>query len=133
MSNRPIRTIVVHCSDSPDTQDIGLKEITAWHKARGFDTVGYHAICRRDGTIEVGRPEETIGAHAKGHNADSLGVCVVGRRDFSPAQMLALITLLRSWMRKYKLEPQDVKGHYELDNGKTCPNLELEAVRKSLV
>ncbi len=129
---RQIKRLVVHCSDSPDTMDIGKKEITEWHKQRGFDTIGYHAVCRRDGTIETGRPEETIGAHVQGHNSDSLGVCVVGRKDFSPAQMLALITLLRGWMRKYNIAPQNVLGHYELDKGKSCPNLKMSEVRKSI-
>lgn len=129
---RKISRICVHCSDSPDTQDIGLKEITAWHVARGFKTAGYHAIVRRSGAIEIGRPESEIGAHVQGHNADTLGVCVVGRKDFTPAQMIALITLVRSWMRKYGIPVERVLGHYELDKGKTCPNLPMPAVRKSL-
>ena len=130
---RAIKRIVVHCSDSPDSQDIGAKEITQWHLARGFATIGYHAVVRRDGTIEIGRPEDQIGAHVEGHNSDSLGVCIVGRKDFSPAQMLAVITLVRSWMRKYGIAPQAVLGHYELDtHGKTCPNLQMIAFRKSI-
>jgi len=129
---RPVHTLIIHCSDSPDTQDIGRKEITAWHKARGFKTIGYHAVIRRDGSIETGRPEEEMGAHVEGHNTGSLGVCVVGRKDFSPAQMLALITLVRSWMRKYKLGAQDVKGHYEFNSGKSCPNMDANAIRKAV-
>jgi len=129
---RKISRVVIHCSDSPDTMDIGKAEITEWHKQRGFDTIGYHAVCRRDGSIEIGRPEDAVGAHVKGHNADSLGVCVVGRKDFTPAQMIALITLVRSWMRKYNITAQNVLGHYELDKGKSCPNLNLNSLREAI-
>jgi len=129
---RQIRRIVIHCSDSADSQDIGRDEITAWHRARGFATIGYHSCIRRSGAIEIGRPESEIGAHVQGHNADTLGVCVVGRKDFTPAQMLALVTLVRSWMRKYNIPADKVLGHYELDSGKSCPNLKMSDVRKAL-
>lgn len=130
---RTINEIIIHCSDSPDTRDIGVKEITEWHIARGFKTVGYHAVVRRNGSIEIGRPEEEVGAHVEGHNATSLGVCLVGQKDFSPAQMIALFTLVRSWMRKYNIPYANVKGHYEYQPGKTCPNLDCNAIRKALV
>ncbi len=130
---RKITRIVVHCSDSPDSMDIGVKEIRKWHvQDNGWSDVGYHAVCRRDGTIEIGRPEEQAGAHVAGHNVDSLAVCLVGRKDFSPAQMLALVTLVRSWMRKYNITAQNVLGHTELDPKKSCPNLPLNAVRKAV-
>jgi hypothetical protein len=103
---RTVRRIVVHCSDSPDAFDIGVAEIRSWHtgpppKGNGWKDVGYHAIVRRDGSIEVGRAEATVGAHVAGHNADTLAVCVVGRRDFAPVQMFALVALIRSWMIPY--------------------------------
>src|SRR5690625_2478479 len=72
--------IVAHCSASPPSQDIGVKEIDRWHRARGFFEVGYHAVIRRDGTLELGRDWDDIGAHARegGFNRTSIGVCLVG-------------------------------------------------------
>ena len=48
-------TIVIHCTQTPDTMDIGADEIKKWHKNRGFDTIGYHFVIRRDGHVEKGR------------------------------------------------------------------------------
>ena len=61
---RDITEIFLHCSATWSKQDIGLKEITAWHTApkskggRGWSHVGYHYIIRRDGTVEKGCPIE---------------------------------------------------------------------------
>lgn len=81
-SIRRITKHIVHCSDSPSGD---VKEIRRWHKERGWDDVGYHFIVRRDGEIEVGRTLDVPGAHCAGHNADSVGTCLVGREVFTPA------------------------------------------------
>jgi hypothetical protein len=73
--------IVVHCSATGPAADIGVAQITQWHKQRGFDTVGYHYVIRRNGTLETGRRESEIGAHVRGHNANSIGVCLAGGVD----------------------------------------------------
>lgn len=58
-----------------------IEEITQWHKARGFDTIGYHFVIQKNGSVDAGRNIHQYGAHAKGKNTDSIGVCFVG--DFS--------------------------------------------------
>lgn len=74
--------IVVHCSATTPKQDIGSETIHTWHtRDRGFAAIGYHFVIRRDGTIEQGRPINAIGAHVQGHNASSLGICLVGGLD----------------------------------------------------
>ena len=75
---RKISEIIVHCSATSEMRDFGAKDIDLWHKAQGWDCIGYHYVVRIDGTIEEGRPVERIGAHCKGHNAYSIGVCYVG-------------------------------------------------------
>ena len=75
---RRIDKVIIHCSDTYHNMDIGVKQIRRWHKKRGFNDVGYHYIIRRDGTLETGRPIEKIGAHCKGQNRHSIGVCFVG-------------------------------------------------------
>lgn len=52
--------------------------IRGWHLDRGFADIGYHKVIRRDGTIENGRDTHLIGAHARGKNRDSLGICLEG-------------------------------------------------------
>lgn len=59
--------------------------------------IGYHFLVRKDGTIYQGRPEDTIGAHAKGANHDSIGICAEGdfmKEEMNPLQLNALIDLV---------------------------------------
>jgi len=134
---RPIKLLVVHCSDSPDDRDIGAREIREWHtlpppKGRGFTDIGYHYVVRRSGVIEEGRPIAAVGAHVRGFNRLSIGICLVGRKDFDKRQLRALVSLLRSLLETFKLDAEDVVGHYELDSNKTCPNLPMGALRSEL-
>jgi N-acetylmuramoyl-L-alanine amidase len=127
---RKIEKLVVHCSDSQDSVDIGVKQIRRWHvEDNGWSDIGYHYVIRRDGRIERGRQDDTPGAHVRGHNSDSIGICVVGRTNFDTRQTQALYGLLRGLMEKYDLGVEDVWGHYELDDGKTCPNMEMTCIR----
>ena len=75
---RKINLIVVHCSATPEGRDVTAADINKMHIARGFKKIGYHYVVRLDGTVETGRKENEIGAHAKGYNANSIGVCYVG-------------------------------------------------------
>ena len=123
---RKISEIIVHCSATAELRDFGAKDIDLWHKAQGWDCIGYHYVVRIDGTIEEGRPVERIGAHCKGHNAYSIGVCYVGGLDKSgkpkdtrtPLQKQALARLLKQLRAKY---PNAVIcGHRDFAN-KACP------------
>lgn len=78
---RTINKIIVHCAATPETMDIGAQEIKAWHLQRGWSDIGYHYIIKRDGKLERGRPIDIAGAHARGHNIDSIAVCLIGGVD----------------------------------------------------
>ena len=120
---RDINLIVVHCSDSPDDRHVDAAEIHRWHLERGFDGIGYHKVIKRDGVVENGRPEYWSGAHAKGHNKNSLGVCLIGRDSFSDDQIVSLYYVLDDWRQKYP--NAKIVGHCDLDSGKTCPNFDV--------
>jgi N-acetylmuramoyl-L-alanine amidase len=135
---RNIKRIVVHCTDSEDSIDVGFREINDWHKERGWlspsgISCGYHYIIRRNGAIENGRPEEERGAHVKGHNTTSIGVVWVGRKTLGPTQKKELCKLLRTLINKHKLSPLDIWGHYELSSNKTCPNLDMDWLRAEVL
>ena len=119
----PIRYLVVHCTDSPDDRDVTAEEVHRWHRQRGWDGIGYHALIRRDGAIERGRPTYWPGAHARGFNGVSLGVCLAGQFVFSEAQMWTLEALLKKWLEAYP--DAEVVGHRDLDGLKTCPNFDV--------
>ncbi|AVJ51900.1 N-acetylmuramoyl-L-alanine amidase [Escherichia phage Ebrios] len=123
--------IFVHCSATKATQDVGVREIRQWHKEQGWLDVGYHFIIRRDGTVEDGRDVNAVGSHARGHNHNSVGVCLVGGIDekgrheanFTPQQMSSLRTLLEVLMDKY---PSAVlKAHHDVAP-KACPSFDLQ-------
>lgn len=82
--------IVVHCSATRPSQDIGAAEIRQWHLARGYQDIGYHLVIRRNGRIELGRPLDAIGAHVTGFNSISVSLCMVGGLlpDGKPADVL---------------------------------------------
>ena len=78
---RHINLVVIHCSATQEGVDYDVATIRKWHKLRGFKDIGYHFLVHLDGRIEKGRPVEQIGAHAKGYNRDSIGVCYIGGLD----------------------------------------------------
>lgn len=75
--------IVVHCSATRQGTELTPEALDLMHRRRGFNGTGYHYYIRRDGTVVPGRPEERIGAHAKGYNAHSIGICYEGGLDRS--------------------------------------------------
>ena len=78
---RDINLIVVHCSATRVNQNFTVEQLEACHKARGFDTIGYHYYITKDGTLYPCRPERIAGAHARHYNAHSIGICYEGGLD----------------------------------------------------
>lgn len=120
---------MIHCSDSCDSLDLGAREIRQWHLERGWSDIGYHFVVRKNGTIELGRPIGKVGAHVKGHNKRSIGICWVGRKTITHKQYSVLTELAAALMKEFKLPFDQIQGHYELDDLKTCPNLDMNRVR----
>ena len=93
------------------------------HLGFGWDGIGYHQVICRDGTREAGRPEYWQGAHVKGVNDRSLSVCLIGRNEFTEAQMNSLAALLFDWTARYP--GARVLGHRDAtETHKTCPNFD---------
>ena len=124
---RTITLIVIHCSAVRPDQTSSAKDIDNWHKDRGFNGIGYHYVIRRDGTIELGRPEWQVGAHCIPHNAHSIGICYEGGYDErgesadtrTEAQKQTLRKLLEQLHERY---PRAViVGHHDLYPPKPCP------------
>ena len=126
---REIKEIILHCSATWAKQDIGVKEIRQWHmlpepRGRGWSHIGYHYVIRRDGRLEEGCPLETPGIHCSGHNAKSIGICLVGggpngeENNFTRDQFDMLAKLIGQLRQKYPLA--SIHGHNEFAN-KACP------------
>lgn len=128
---RKIDRIILHCSATPEGREVSAAQITAWHKSRGFRTIGYHWIVALDGSVSAGRPEAEIGAHCLGQNANSIGVCYIGGLDRdslqpkdtrTPAQREALRRLVRELQLRYP--GATVHAHREFAP-KACPCFDI--------
>lgn len=133
-----IKELIIHCSATPEGKDYIVDQIRQWHKQRGFNDIGYHYVIYRDGSIHKGRPENQIGAHCKGHNAISLGICYIGglskdgktpKDTRTKEQKKALIELLSSLKKKYP--SAKIYPHYKFAN-KACPCFDAEEEYKNL-
>jgi N-acetyl-anhydromuramyl-L-alanine amidase AmpD len=125
--------IILHTSDSPDTLDVGVREVREWHvKGRGWKDVGYHYVIRRNGAIEDGRPVDQRGAHCEGKNAESIGICWIGRDRMTEVQRESMYELVSDLLDEFGLKSKDVYGHREFNAGKTCPNFDPEDFRNDL-
>jgi len=118
-----INTIVIHCSASPQGRGDDAATIHRWHKQRGWAGIGYNWVIVESGAVQAGRPEYWTGAHCKGHNTGSIGICLIGEDTFTDEQMSALVGMVRILKAKYP--GAEVLGHYQLDDGKTCPNIDI--------
>jgi len=121
---RFVDTIIVHCSDSDVPEHDNVATIDEWHKKRGFSSIGYHFVITKK-AIEQGRPIDIVGAHCKGFNEGSIGICVTGRHGFSTKQMDMLSTLVRVLKMCYPTI-EYVKPHHFFNPDKTCPNFKHE-------
>ena len=129
---RKIDKVIIHCAATRPSMDIGAKEIREWHiKQRKWSDIGYHYVIRRNGELEDGRPLEIAGAHTQGHNAHSIGICLVGgindarraENNFTPEQWRTLERILR--FLKSSLKGITIHGHNEFAK-KACPSFDVQ-------
>ena len=116
---RKLNEIVIHCLATEQGKEISVKQITKWHKNRGFRDIGYHFVIHIDGKIERGRPLAVMGAHAKGHNRNSVGIVYVGgliNRSPADTRTVPQIHALRGLTEALKSAFNIVKvvGHRDL-------------------
>ena len=129
---RTIDKIIIHCSATLPGQRVDVETITRWHKQRGFKTIGYHFFIDRSGTIHAGRPLEQQGAHCKGQNARSIGICYEGglNKEGKPydtrtiMQRIAMKELVAQLQERFT--EATVHGHREFAN-KACPCFDVAA------
>ncbi len=105
--------------------------------------IGYHFVIgngslSEDGEVEEGRPQWAVGAHAREHNSDTIGICLVGNfNDTYPTeeQMRSLGMLLKNLLSEYDLSSSSIILHRDLSGCKTlCPgdNLTREMIVNSI-
>lgn len=130
---RKITEIIVHCTATRAGREVDVKEIEAWHKARGFKTIGYHFVVKLNGEVVKGRDIRVAGAHCLGHNSNSVGICYVGGLDINgkpydtrtDAQKRALRSKIMELKRQFP--HASVHGHCEFSN-KACPCFDVKSL-----
>ena len=136
---RTIGHIIVHCSATQPTGWFAelpfaeqVAEIKRWHLERGWSDIGYHYLIGRNGAMLEGRPLAAKGAHCKGRNSNSVGICLIGgfgssendnpEDHFTPKQLDALRLLIASIKRKHTITR--ISGHNE-HAAKACPGFNV--------
>jgi N-acetylmuramoyl-L-alanine amidase len=136
---RDINKIILHCSATREGQDISTETIRGWHvNERGWSDIGYHYVVLLDGTVDKARPVERQGAHVRGKNKGSIGVCYIGGcdADMNPkdtrneAQKKSLEELITYLMESY--DDATLHGHNEFSS-KACPSFNVQEVYKELI
>ena len=136
---RKIDKIIVHCSATPKGKHFSADTIRSWHLERGFSDIGYHYIVHLDGTMEYGRMVDVQGAHCKGENKSSIGVCYIGgmdenmkewedtRTEEQSATLVDLLSLLK------KFHPNaEIYGHRDFST-KMCPSYDAKEEYKYIL
>lgn len=125
--------LVVHCSATNTKQDIGKEDIDKWHRKRKMLGIGYHYVIRRDGVLEEGREHTLMGAHVRGHNENSIGICLVGgvdekgkpEQNYEAAQYETLKSLLK--YLKFQHPDAIIQGHRDFPGvAKACPCFDVK-------
>ncbi|MCT4566140.1 MAG: peptidoglycan recognition protein family protein [Maledivibacter sp.] len=128
--NKPCK-IIIHHSLTKDGKVVDFNAIKRYHiETNGWRDIGYHYVIENVNDqykILKGRDEKAIGAHTKGENANSIGICLVGNFDVQlvPSNQLEkLVELIKDIRNRYGNIP--VHGHCDFPNPdtgyrKSCP------------
>ena len=136
--------IVIHHSLTKDSGTVSWLAIRKYHVLDlGWSDIGYHAGVELVETgslshyeILMGRAWDQAGAHTKGENHRSLGLCVVGDFDLEAPSRPALeaaARIIRLWMKLYRITSDEIYRHSHFST-KSCPGrlFDLEALRRLL-
>lgn len=130
---RLINEIIVHCAYTKASMDIGADWIRKIHvEQNGWSDIGYHYIIKRNGDIDHGRPIAAIGAHCKGKNRHSVGVCLIGGMsdnnepvdNYTEAQFKRLRQIVSDLKMQFP-GIDKVSGHCDY-SAKPCPCINVQ-------
>lgn len=118
---------MVHCSATRCDRPYSVENLISTGVAK-YGQASYHWFVRRNGNIVPILPESVRGAHARGYNRCSIGICYEGgintrgKNDDTrtPQQKASLYELLKQLHRDYP--KARIIGHRELPHvAKDCP------------
>ena len=128
---RQINKLIVHCSATREGDDVSVETIKRWHvEGRGWSDIGYHFYIDIEGNIFKGRDIAKMGAHCKGYNRNSIGICYCGgveedgrtpKDTRTEDQKIALLAVLRTLKAMY---PEAVIHSHRDFARKACPSFD---------
>ena len=148
-TTRTVDLIVIHCAATPNGRWTSTLDIDEWHRAAGFRRtlygkirafnphlrhIGYHWVLYANGARVTGRHVSEAGAHVAGHNARSIGLCLVGTNQFSLEQWAALADQVEHLCVKHRIPRQlataanrwnGICGHRDTGAKKLCPGFSV--------
>ena len=156
-AHRP-KYIVVHTA-AYNARNCDRDTIDRWHRERGWRGIGYHYVIindkhdhLKDGEVQKGRDINVAGAHVRGLNQRSIGICCVGHGDHEPftdRQYESLTRLLSELIDQYEdICVSRVIGHREVNRlvaegilgseyatSKTCPGklVDMDFIRSKII
>ena len=134
---RTIKEVILHYSATPEGKPFDVEDIRDWHvNGNGWSDVGYHYVIKLDGTIQDGRPISRTGAHCKGHNRGTVGICYIGggitegKDTRTEEQKDALVILLNDLIKQYNITK--ISGHNQYST-KKCPGFDVPSEYSHLI
>ena len=97
-------------------------------KGNGWSDIGYNYVVESEGEVVIGRSLSLVGSHCRGHNHNSIGICVVGnntktKHQWSMSQIASLQDLV--FGIKLVFPGVAIKGHRDLANT-LCPGVDVQ-------
>lgn len=111
-----------------DTSHHTYEMVDEYHKSLGWEGFGYHYFIDKSGALKAGRAENYHGAHTKGYNEKSIGICLAGNFDQTmptEAQIKTLTFLLKDIRTRYTIPVENIVPHRAFAN-KTCYGRRLD-------
>jgi len=121
-------SIILHHSLTKDSETVSWGAIRRYHMEDLFWVdVGYHFGIEQVGNeheIFVGRMLNEMGAHCKGQNEDSIGICFLGNFDEQYPhrdQWHLGVRLVRSLCEVFTIDKDHIYPHSRFAPWKSCP------------
>lgn len=138
-SKRNIEYIIVHCTATKEGANFSSKDIDQWHRALGWNGIGYNYVVTLDGTIETGRDVDLVPSHARGFNSRSIGVVYIGGLDKNRVPKDTRTSAQKSSLKRLLMDLRElyptakILGHRDLPRvAKACPSFDAKTEYKNI-
>ena len=120
-----VSKLVLHHTTGTYNGPATVRAIQRFHQeTRNWADIGYNFLIGSDGKVYEGRGWDRTGAHARGHNSNSIGIAYIGdgRLPVPKAAKKAILALRKEAVERLPIE--EVVGHRDVGST-VCPGDEL--------